>query len=32
MKAGEPLPDPLMSREIVQPDYIINYCREQESD
>ena len=32
IKAGEPLLDPLMSREIVQPDYIINYCREQESD
>jgi nitroimidazol reductase NimA-like FMN-containing flavoprotein (pyridoxamine 5'-phosphate oxidase superfamily) len=25
MKAGEPLPDPLMSREIVRPDYVTNY-------
>jgi hypothetical protein len=27
MKAGEPLPDPQMSREIVRPDYITNYRR-----
>jgi hypothetical protein len=29
MKAGEPLPDPLMSEGITRPDYITNYCREQ---
>ena len=28
MKAGEPLPDPQMNREIVQPDYITNYRRQ----
>ena len=27
IKAGEPLLDPLMSREIVRPDYITNYRR-----
>ena len=27
MKTGEPMPDVLMSREIVQPDYIANYSR-----
>lgn len=29
MKAGEPLPDPLMSQEISRPHYITNYCRAQ---
>jgi hypothetical protein len=32
MKTGEPLPDPLMSREIVRPDYITNYSRTKEND
>ena len=32
MKVGEPLPDPLMSREITRPHYITNYRRTQENN
>ena len=32
IKAGKPLPDPLMSKEITRPHYIANYCREQENN
>jgi hypothetical protein len=32
IKAGKPLPDPLMSQEITRPDYITNYRREQENN
>lgn len=32
IKAGKPLPDPLMSQEITRPNYITNYRREQENN